>query len=73
MYTHLANVPFNMPKPDIQVAQTIKELSRLKYGTDRAIVEAEISSRAELADKGPDKNAMDPFGGGMPSFPGAKF
>ncbi len=45
--------PFNMmtypPKPgNKELAEAIKELSRLKYGRPREIVEAEIAERAQL-------------------------
>jgi len=45
--------PFNLrvPKPeepDRELAAKIKQLSRLKYGRDRAVVEAEIMERAQL-------------------------
>jgi len=45
--------PFNMrvfppPKGDKKVAEAIRQLSRLKYGRDREIVEAEILERSQL-------------------------
>lgn len=45
--------PFTMnltpkPKGDRELAEAIKELSRLKYGRDKAIVEAEIMERTQL-------------------------
>jgi len=45
--------PFNLKvappdKPNIELAKKIKELSRLKYGRDRRVVEAEIMERAQL-------------------------
>jgi type IV secretory pathway TraG/TraD family ATPase VirD4 len=40
---------FNMrPQGDRELAEAIKELSRLKYGRDKAIVEAEIMERTQL-------------------------
>ena len=39
------------PKGDIELASAIKELSRLKYGRDRAIVEAEIMERTALGNR----------------------
>lgn len=36
------------PKGDRELAEAIKELSRLKYGRDRGIVEAEILERTQL-------------------------
>ncbi|MDO8490139.1 MAG: type IV secretion system DNA-binding domain-containing protein [bacterium] len=46
--------PFNIkmfpqPKGDPQVAAAIRQLSRLKYGRDRALVESEILERSQLA------------------------
>ncbi|MDD3646907.1 MAG: type IV secretion system DNA-binding domain-containing protein [Candidatus Dojkabacteria bacterium] len=70
LYTHLKNAPFGLPKADFEVAQTVKELSRLKYGRDVGIVETEIAQRAEL---GEEYNAKTPgmsgFGGGFPPPP----
>ncbi len=40
------------PKGDIELASAIKELSRLKYGRDRSIVEAEIMERTALGNRG---------------------
>lgn len=45
--------PFNLKvyppdKPNLELAQKIKQLSRLKYGRDRKVVEAEIMERAQL-------------------------
>jgi len=47
-----ASRPFNMstilpPKGNPQIVSMLKELSRLKYGRDRATVEAEIKERAQ--------------------------
>ncbi|HLD20833.1 MAG TPA: type IV secretory system conjugative DNA transfer family protein [Patescibacteria group bacterium] len=49
--------PFTMnfsppPKGDVELATAIKELSRLKYGRDRSIVEAEIMERTALGNRG---------------------
>lgn len=46
--------PFNittLPKPegDARIAAAIKQLSRLKYGRDRSIIEAEIIERTKVA------------------------
>ncbi|MBI4592516.1 type IV secretory system conjugative DNA transfer family protein [Candidatus Uhrbacteria bacterium] len=40
------------PKGDVELANAIKELSRLKYGRDRSIVEAEIMERTALGNRG---------------------
>jgi len=75
MYTHLKYAPYDANKADAQVAQTIKELSRLKYGRDVAIVETEIIQRAQLdvepkPEKPPMMGGMGGMGGGvMPPFP----
>lgn len=37
------------PEGDVELANAIKELSRLKYGRDRAIVEAEILERSQVS------------------------
>jgi len=53
---------FNMaPRGDRELAEAIKELSRLKYGRDRAVVEAEIMERTQLgvADRGPQPVASE--------------
>ena len=49
--------PFNLKvdppaQPNIELAKKIKELSRLKYGRDRSVVEAEIMERAQLGSSG---------------------
>jgi hypothetical protein len=49
--------PFNMKcfppeKPNRELAEKIKQLSRLKYGRDRRQVEAEIMERAQLGETG---------------------
>lgn len=50
-----------------KVAELIKKLSRLKYGRDREIVEAEISKRAKLAtDASKDKDKKLPPPPGLP-------
>lgn len=73
MYTHLKNSPFGILPADMQIAQTIKELSRLKYGRDREIVEVEITQRAELFEESkPQATGLGDFsgmGGFPPSFP----
>ncbi|HAU66706.1 MAG: hypothetical protein UT30_C0007G0037 [Candidatus Uhrbacteria bacterium GW2011_GWF2_39_13] len=40
------------PKGDAELASAIKQLSRLKYGRDRALVEAEIMERTQLDGSG---------------------
>lgn len=55
MIDNAAARPFNMktlapPKGDQRRAEAIRQLSRLKYGRDRALVEAEIYERSQLVD-----------------------
>ncbi|MDD2758235.1 MAG: type IV secretion system DNA-binding domain-containing protein [Patescibacteria group bacterium] len=57
--------PFNMsiypPQPgNKELAAAIKELSRLKYGRPREIVEAEIMERSQLGNIMPDANKIEP-------------
>lgn len=49
------------PRGDRELAEAIKELSRLKYGRDKAIVESEIMERTQLggADRGPQPVASE--------------
>src|SRR3989339_440759 len=58
-----ATKPFNMSvyapeKGNIQLASAIKQLSRLKFGRDRSIVEAEIMERTKL-DQGTSESKDD--------------
>ncbi len=71
IYTHLKNAPFGVPKADMEVAATIKELSRLKYGRDKAIVETEIIQRAQLETQEKSTSSSFDFGGGLGGFPGS--
>ncbi|MFZ2979368.1 MAG: hypothetical protein WA057_06920, partial [Candidatus Magasanikiibacteriota bacterium] len=55
--------PFNMQtypplKGNRELANAIKELSRLKYGRDKSIVEAEIMERTKL-DQGASESKDD--------------
>ena len=55
--------PFNMstfapPKGSAEIAMAIKELSRLKYGRDRAQVSAEILERSKLAENSRPETTM---------------
>lgn len=77
MYTHLNQAPQGLiPAPDPQNAQTIIELSRLKYGRDNEIVETEILQRGELSrEEKPQTPGMGAGGFGRPgltppAFPG---
>jgi len=40
--------PFSMSEKNLEMAALVKELSRLRYGRDRALVEAEMNKRAGL-------------------------
>jgi hypothetical protein len=55
------------PKND-KVVALIKKLSRLRYGRDRSIVEAEITKRADLAVKAAEKTDKK-----MPAIPSLPF
>lgn len=60
--------PYEWKNESVEVAQLVKELSRLRYGRDRALVEAEITKRAALeAGSGEEANSPAPggFGGGF--------
>ncbi len=65
--------PFEWKQGNPEMGQLVKELSRLRYGRDRALVEAEMNKRAALsADSMSDQSgAASPpppaFGGGMGS------
>ncbi|MBN1916232.1 DUF87 domain-containing protein [Candidatus Dojkabacteria bacterium] len=43
-------VPFDWKNGKIEISDMIKELSRLRYGRDRGLIEAEISKRAQLGE-----------------------
>lgn len=50
LINNLTSKPFNMvfdrpPKENAEIIETLKELSRLKYGRDKQLVESEISER----------------------------
>jgi len=68
--------PFDWKDRNVEMAQLVKELSRLRYGRDRALVEAEISKRAALTVKGEEDDSSQGVGpsptsgfGQMPSAP----
>lgn len=57
--------PFNMktvmpPAGDLELAEQLKQLSRLKYGRDRAIVEAEVIERGKLDQLGGGSDLTSP-------------
>lgn len=63
-----ASKPFNMrtiapPKGDPKMVAAIKQLSRLTFGRDKALVEEEIIERSQLGggDAGEDEDEEDPF------------
>ncbi|HRY52625.1 MAG TPA: type IV secretion system DNA-binding domain-containing protein [Candidatus Portnoybacteria bacterium] len=50
LINNLTSKPFNMvferpPKENVEITEALKELSRLKYGRDKSLVESEISTR----------------------------
>ena len=52
-----ASQPFNMssiypPQGDVRIVASLKQISRLKYGRDRTIVDAEIRERSRLGELG---------------------
>jgi hypothetical protein len=56
------SIPFNMkanpkPKSNPEMAAKIKELSRLKYGREKSIVEKEIFERSKISNKAPLEGA----------------
>lgn len=65
--------PFNIPKTgDPKISEIVKNLSRFRYGRDKAMVEAEIIKRSESADTSGGKDAgrggmMGGFGTKPPS------
>lgn len=77
--THYKHAPFNIPKEgDKRTADIVRNLSRYRYGRDRALVEAEMKERSRLEDEAPTKPNMGGFGlpglgGGMgaPLKPGS--
>lgn len=71
-----AKVPYDPDKFPVNedVYQTVVELSRLRYGRDRSIVEAEISKRANLRDGAdPDASFNKKGGGGAFGMSGGGF
>lgn len=60
--------PYDMvTTPNPQLAQTIKQISRLKYGKDRALIENEINLRGKFIKK-VEKKAPDNMFGGLGGF-----
>ena len=67
------NSPFPIPPyGNKQVSEIVKNLSRLRYGRDRGLVESELRTRAELESKPDEKKGMGGFGG-MPGGFGGGF
>lgn len=70
--THYKHAPFPIPPHgNKQVSEIVKNLSRLRYGRDRGLVEAEIKQRSELdAPSEPAKKAgaFGGLGGGSGGF-----
>jgi hypothetical protein len=70
--THYKNAPFNIPKEgNKKVAEIVKNLSRFRYGRDKAMVEADINRRSELeTGTAPAVGTAAPVGGlSSPSSP----
>lgn len=57
--------PFDMvsSNPNLELADIIRQISRLKYGKDKALVENEIRMRGSFIKKQEPKNDMGGFGG----------
>ncbi|MFH1129263.1 MAG: hypothetical protein V1686_00805 [Patescibacteria group bacterium] len=56
LINNMVSVPFNMkcspkPKANVEIAAKIKELSRLKYGREKSIVDKEIFERSKISNK----------------------
>lgn len=67
--THYKYAPFHIPpQGNLKIAEIVKNLSRLRYGRDRGLVEAEMKKRGELDSK-PQENKA-PGLGGMGGFGG---
>ncbi|MEI7578989.1 MAG: hypothetical protein WCJ58_02990 [bacterium] len=68
--THYKYSPYNIPKEgNKKVSEIVRNLSRYRYGRDRALVEAEIRKRAELSsDFDKDDKGSGGFGGGAGGF-----
>ena len=66
--TDYGNSPFPIPQQgNKQISEIVKNLSRLRYGRDRGLVESEIKSRAELEVRPEEKKGgmgMGGFGAG---------
>jgi hypothetical protein len=62
--TNYKFAPFNIPKDgDKKTADVVKNLSRYRYGRDRALVEAEMRERARMDDESPSpKSGMGAMG-----------
>lgn len=65
--THYKYAPFDIPKDgDKKTADIVRNLSRYRYGRDRALVEAEMRERGRTEDETPAKpNSGIPGLGGM--------
>src|SRR4030042_5353296 len=66
------NIRFNQPpKGDAEIGKSMKQLSRLKYGREKAVVEKEILERGKPAPP-PEKPAPPPAPPPTSSAPPAK-
>lgn len=65
--TNYKHAPFAIPKEgNIKVAQIVKNLSRLRYGRDKGLVEAEMNDRSDMS----GKKSKKPAPGGFMGAPG---
>lgn len=71
MTADLNYAPFEWKEKNMEMVQLVKELSRLRYGRDRALVEAEINKRAALTVPGEEgDSSQSGAGAGNRPMPG---
>ena len=66
LMNNISTAPFNIKAPlptegEAQIVEPIKELSRLKYGRDRDVIEREVMARAKMATPAPEEPAGQHF------------
>lgn len=67
--THYKHAPFDIPKDgDKKTADIVRNLSRYRYGRDRALIEAEMRERSRMDEEAPAKGGL-----GMPGLGGGGF
>lgn len=68
MYTHIKGSPYGIPTSNVEVANRIIELSRLRYGKDTSLVDQEIAKRAFLGEDEEESPEGMGMGGGFDNF-----